>query len=191
MSFGISVLFRLVPLVMGIICLWLGWVVLDLNKGADTFVAGHVLISLTAICYALFTTASVIIQQLIGSFNRVWMVLWPATGYLAAAAAITWGLRLIGSSPAADHFVAGHVVVGVGMIAACVSTVAAASSHFTLIPKNAASDAPAGVPAHAYSAQAGRVLIAVPVVLSAIGVIWALGLLLSAQKPPHFVAGNV
>ncbi len=35
----------------------------------------------------------------------------------------------------ADEFVAGHVIFGVGMIAACVSTVAASSGHFLLIPK--------------------------------------------------------
>lgn len=191
MSFGISVLFRLIPLVMGIICLWLGWVVLDLNKGADTFVAGHVLISLAAICYALFTTASVIIQQLIGSFNRFWMYVWPISGYVGAAIAIIWGIRIVESSVAAPHIVAGHVVIGVGLIAVCVSTVASASSKFILIPKNSAAPASKQVPATAYSSGVGKFFIAIPVVCSLVGLVWAIVLLINAQKAPYFVAGNV
>lgn len=47
-----------------------------------------------------------------------------------------WGWSLLASNNVmADEFVAGHVIFGVGMIAACVSTVAASSGHFLLIPK--------------------------------------------------------
>ncbi|MFW8567150.1 DUF2776 family protein [Orrella sp. 11846] len=78
-------------------------------------VSGHVLISLTAICIALFTTASSIIQQIIGSFNRFLMFFWPALGYLAAIVTVFWGFDLLSASNTADHFVAGHVVLGVGI----------------------------------------------------------------------------
>ncbi len=191
MNYWISILFRLIPLLMGLICLFLGLNLLGISQQSSAFVAGHVLISLTAICYALFTTASAIIQQLIGSFNRFLMFFWPASGYLAAIVTIVWGFSVLHDSSAADHFVAAHVVIGVGMIAACVSTVAAASGKFTLIPKNAADDAASAVPASAYSALVGRLLIAVPLLLFIIGVAWALSLLTHAASAPHFIAGNV
>ena len=48
MNYSISVLFRLIPLVMGAICLGLGLYVLDGPLDANHFVAGHVLVSLAA-----------------------------------------------------------------------------------------------------------------------------------------------
>ncbi len=52
-----------------------------------------------------------------------------------------WGWALLaGNDVMADEFVAGHVIFGVGMIAACVSTVAASSGHFLLIPKNSSGE---------------------------------------------------
>lgn len=191
MNFGISVLFRLIPIIMGLICLFLGLNVLSLANGIDTFISGHVLISLTAICYALFTTATVIIQQLIGSFNRFWMFFWPITGYIGALVTIIWGATLLGTSSAPEYFVAGHVVMGVGMIAVCVSTVAAASSKFTLIPKNAASSPDTGIPTEAYSSTIGNLLLLVPISCFVIGLVWVAVLLVNADVAKHFVAGNV
>lgn len=190
MNYGLSILFRLIPLVMALICFFLGLNVLSLHDGPGSFVSGHVLISLAAICYALFTTASVIIQQLIGSFNRFLMFLWPTTGYLAALVTIVWGASVLGKGDA-DHFVAGHVIIGVGMIAACVSTVAAASGKFTLIPANAAGQAATGVPATAYSRAVARAFVLVPGVLFVIGLLWALGLLIRHGAASEIVAGNV
>ncbi|ETJ40358.1 Inner membrane protein yhiM, partial [human gut metagenome] len=49
---------------MGLICIALGGFVLESSGQSEYFVAGHVLISLAAICLALFTTAFIIISQL-------------------------------------------------------------------------------------------------------------------------------
>ena len=129
MNLGMSILFRSIPLAMGLICLFLGISVLGLGKNLDTFIAGHVLLSLTAICYALFTTASVIIQQLIGSFSRFWMFFWPVTGYVGALIALIWGATLLGDSHAPEYFVAGHVVMGV-VWASTLLTQASIAPHF-------------------------------------------------------------
>jgi hypothetical protein len=188
-NYWISILFRAIPLAMGAVCLSLGLYVRSSGADASHFVAGHVLISLTAICIALFTTAAMIIRQLTNTFSRSWMILLPFIGYAVALANILWGLTVLrqGSVPA---FVAGHVMFGVGLIAICISTVATASSAFTLIPRNAHGHAEDGPPKDAYSGAVGAVLIAIPVAATAIGVIWAT-MLLRGEEPPDFVAGHV
>ena len=55
---------------MGIICIALGEFVLTGSGQSEYFVAGHVLISLSAICLALFTTAFIIISQLTHGMNK-------------------------------------------------------------------------------------------------------------------------
>lgn len=64
MNIYIGWLFKLIPLIMGLICIALGGFVLESSGQSEYFVAGHVLISLAAICLALFTTAFIIISQL-------------------------------------------------------------------------------------------------------------------------------
>ncbi|CDL24728.1 FIG00638244: hypothetical protein [Escherichia coli ISC7] len=54
---------------MGLICIALGGFVLESSGQSEYFVAGHVLISLAAICLALFTTAFIIISQLTRGVN--------------------------------------------------------------------------------------------------------------------------
>lgn len=110
---------------------------------------------------------------------------------MAAVITIIWGYTILQASNDADHFVASHVVMGIGMIAACVSTVAAASGKFLLIPKNAAEDAANEIPNSAYSAGVGNLLILVPLALFVIGIVWALKLISSYEIAPHFIAGTV
>ncbi len=159
---------------------------------ASIFVAGHVLISLAAICLALFTTAFIIISQLTRGVNTFYNTLFPIIGYAGSIITMIWGWALLaGNDVMADEFVAGHVIFGVGMIAACVSTVAASSGHFLLIPKNAAGSKSDGTPVQAYSSLIGNCLIAVPVLLTLLGFIWSITLLRSADITPHYVAGHV
>jgi len=190
MNYGISILFRAIPLVMGAICLGLGLYVRAGGADANHFVAGHVLISLTAICIALFTTAAVIIRQLTHTFNRGFMFGLPILGYAVALLTMIWGLVILGGG-SAPAFVAGHVVFGVGLIASCVSTVATASSAFTLIPRNAHGRKEDGPPADAYSSSVGLALICVPLAATIISFVWAILLLRRGTQAPDFVAGHV
>lgn len=185
-------LFKLIPLIMGLICIALGGFVLESSGQSEYFVAGHVLISLAAICTALFTTAFIIISQLTRGVNTFYNTLFPIIGYAGSIITMIWGWALLaGNDVMADEFVAGHVIFGVGMIAACVSTVAASSGHFLLIPKNAAGSKSDGTPVQAYSSLIGNCLIAVPVLLTLLGFIWSITLLRSADITPHYVAGHV
>ncbi|NDV11804.1 DUF2776 family protein [Crenobacter caeni] len=190
MNYGISVLFRMIPLSMGAVCFSFGLYVMQSDQGANHFVAGHVLVALTAICFALFTTAAVIIRQLTNSFSRFLMFALPAAGYAAAIFVMLWGLFIISRGVDAYYFVAGHVVFGVGLVSACVSTVAAASSKFTLIPLNAAGRHSDGVPSQAYSKSVGVALIAVPVVCAAVGFFMAMRIFSEASSE-NYVVGHV
>ena len=190
MNLTVSIIFRAIPLLMGALCLSFGLYVLAGPGGADAFVAGHVNIGLTAICYALFTTAATIIRQLIDRYGRVWGIILPLSGYVVAAAAITWGIVLANSDNTPENLTAGFVVIGIGFIAACVSTVAAASTKFTLIQSAELLDPLGGPPDGAHTRTIGLVLLAVPVVAAIVGFSLATGLLLRGDTP-GFVAGHV
>ncbi len=191
MNYGISILFRAIPLLMGAVCLSFGLYVLAGAPGdAGHIVSGHVLIALTAICVALFTTAAMIIRQLTDTFARAWKYVLPVIGYGAAAAAATWGLVLRGGDPTVPDVVSGHIVFGVGLVAACVATVGTASSSFTLIPRNAAGSHDDGPPSDAYVRAVGVVLLAVPVLATVELAVWGV-VLLTDGTTAGFTAGHV
>ena len=190
MNRTISIIFRAIPLLMGAVCLSYGLYILAGPDDASHFVAGHVNVGLTAICYALFTTAATIIRQLINRYGRVWGIILPLSGYMAAAAAIIWGIILANRENTAAHLTAGFVVIGVGFVAACVSTVAAASTKFTLIQSAQLLDPLGGPPEGAHSRAAGAALIAVPAAAAITGFSLAAGLLMRGDIP-GFVAGHV
>ncbi|KAA9149211.1 DUF2776 domain-containing protein [Microbacterium lushaniae] len=190
MNYGISILFRAIPLLMGAVCLSFGWYVFAGGDDAAHRTAGHVLISLTAICIALFATAAMIIRQLTHTFAPVWKVVLPIVGYGVAAATAVWGL-VLRSGPTNADFVAGHVMFGVGLIAACVTTVAVASSAFTLITKNAAGRPEDGPPDEAYGRAVAVGLVCIPAAAALVLVVWAGILLADSADAPRYVAGHV
>ncbi|MEV7008947.1 DUF2776 family protein [Streptosporangium sp. NPDC051022] len=190
MNFAISVLFRAIPLVIGAVCLAFGLYIDSGGTDADHFVAGHVNIALTAICYALFTTAATIIRQLVHRYNLFWRIALPLSGYVVALATIGWGVFLVLRGDASKFVVAGHVVLGVGLIAVCVSTVATASTAFALIPVNAARSPQDGPPEEAYLREVGMVLVAIPIVCAVAGFVLAL-VLMARGGSADYVAGHV
>ncbi len=190
MNFGMSILFRAIPLVMGMACLGLGWYVFQGGADASHQVAGHVLMSLTAICIALFTTAATIIRQLTRTYAPIWKVVLPAIGYGVAAGTAVWGLVVRGG-PSAPDFVAGHVIFGVALIAACVTTVAVASSAFILIPANNARSHADGAPPEAYGRPVSILLQCIPLVAALVLAVWAGLLLADSAQAPKYVAGHV
>lgn len=152
MNYGISVLFRAIPLLMALFCFGYGAFVLGMGTDPARYVAGPVVMSLGMICIALFATASTIIRQIIHTYNTVAKYALPVLGYLAALLTFIYGWEYFSEAPTAGHFVAGHVICGVAFITACVATTATSSTRFTLIPAN--SDAtghdtpPAGLQRH-------------------------------------------
>lgn len=96
---------------MGLICIALGGFLLESSGQSEYFVAGHVLISLAAICLALFTTAFIIISQLTLGVNTFYNTLFPIIGYAGSIITMIWGWALLaGNDVMADEFVAGHVI---------------------------------------------------------------------------------
>ena len=93
---------------------------------------------LGAICLALFATAATIIRQLIHKFHTVLKYIIPGFGYVVAFLTIASGIWIFGFAENSNFIVSGHVVAGVGLITACVSTAATSSTKFYLIPANSA-----------------------------------------------------
>ena len=71
MNYGISVLFRAIPLLMALFCFGYGFFVFNYGVDSSRFVAGPVVFSLGFICIALFATAATIIRQIIHTYNNV------------------------------------------------------------------------------------------------------------------------
>ncbi|QCX27803.1 DUF2776 family protein [Nocardioides jishulii] len=195
MNYWVSVVFRAIPLAMMAVCIGFGVYVWNAADAPGNFVAGRVVTFLAAICLCLFCTAATIIRQLIGRFNAVDKVLYPALGYLSAVVTSAYGVSLFAGASGSGQdpdYVAGHVVLGLGLISGCVATVATASTKFSLIPANSAQ--PAGertAPSTAFSGVAVTVLGAIPVLLAATA--WAFGVanLLMTTSPSRFTVGHV
>lgn len=191
MNYGISVLFRAIPLAMALFCFGYGIFIFLFGTDPSRMVAGPVVFSLGMICVALFSTAATIIRQIIHSYGKKSEYLLPILGYFAAVVTIAGGIAILLSAPSSYAFVAGHVVVGVGLITICVSTAATSSTRFSLIPtnsKNTGNEVPKG----AFSLAQERMLEAVVVIASLVAWGWAFILLgKSTVHPAYFVAGHV
>ena len=94
MNYGISVLFRAIPLLMALFCFGYGFFVFNYGVDSSRFVAGPVVFSLGFICIALFATAATIIRQIIHTYNNVARFALPILGYLSATITFSGGLYL-------------------------------------------------------------------------------------------------
>ena len=191
MNYGISVLFRAIPLIMALFCFGYGTFIYVLGDDPNRSVAGPVVFSLGMICIALFATAATIIRQIIHTYGRNSKYALPIIGYLAAVVTIISGIVIFSSANSPSSFVAGHVVAGVGLITVCVATAATSSTRFSLIPANA-KDTGHDVPQNAFTAGQERVLKGIAVIVSAAAWIWAFVLLGQSEiHVAYFVAGHV
>ncbi|MBR4399891.1 MAG: DUF2776 family protein [Aeriscardovia sp.] len=96
-------------------------------------VAGRFLISLGSITFALFCVIATSMRQIEG-FARVWY--FPVAGYSFALGVCIWAIVILSTGRSAADIVSGHMVLGAGMIALCVSTIALTSRHFLHIAAN-------------------------------------------------------
>ncbi|MFD7640555.1 DUF2776 family protein [Kitasatospora sp. NPDC059795] len=196
MNHGISVLFRAIPLLMGAVSAALGGWVLAHSGGPSARVAGLTLIFLAAVCLCLFATVATVVRQLIGRFTAVDRIGYPLFGFAVAGVAIGYGLRLLTEDrrPPPD-FVAGSVVLGLGLVCVCVSSVAAVATRFTLIGENAA--LPGGSPPRSpapFRPATARALVALPVLAAAVAAAWATVLLANGgggDADGRFTAGHL
>ncbi|MBO7665752.1 MAG: DUF2776 family protein [Aeriscardovia sp.] len=186
MSKFLSIILRIIPLAMGAFTLVFGLATLPYQ--ADLLPA-RVLIALTAICIALYCTAATIIRQLIGKFTPFFKWFLPILGYCCAAADIVVGIVIFSVGHAAVDTVSGNVMMGVGMIAACVSTVAATSTRFVQISINYTHKIGEPNP-QAWTPGQTRALVAVPTVMTVCGLAWGI-VMLCLPSVPYQIAGHV
>lgn len=193
MTTGFGFILRAIPFAMLCFCAAFGLLLLltgDPGSVAAGFIAGHVVTGLSAICLALFCTASVLVRLLLRRLTAFECFLYPALGYAGAAGTAWFGYHLWHNDPTPYAFVAGHVVFGLGCIAGCVSTVALASCKFGAIPRNAHPAPGTQAPPPAWPAAVARILYALPVIIA--GIAWSFALPLVWQtEAPHSVAGHV
>ena len=116
MNYGISILFRAIPLAMAIFCFGYGAFIYGYGDDGSRVVAGPVVFSLGMICIALFCTAATIIRQIIHTYNKSAKYVLPIIGYLAAIITIIGGICIFSNATSTSAFVAGHVITGVGFI---------------------------------------------------------------------------
>lgn len=191
MNYGISILFRAIPLVMAIFCFGYGAFIYGYGDSGSRMVAGPVVFSLGMICIALFCTAATIIRQIIHTYNQAAKYGLPILGYLAAIVTIIGGICIFSNASETSAFVAGHVITGVGFITGCVATAATSSTRFSFIPGNSKATGN-DVPKGAFSRGEERTLEFIVVVISLVAWVWAFILLAhSNAHPAYFVAGHV
>ena len=92
MNYGISVLFRAIPLAMALLCFGYGTFIYVLGDDPNRLVAGPVVFSLGMICIALFAPAATIIRQIIHTYGRNSQYALPVIAYLAAVITIIGGI---------------------------------------------------------------------------------------------------
>ena len=191
MNYGISILFRAIPLAMAIFCFGYGAFIYGYGDAGSRVVAGPVIFSLGMICIALFCTAATIIRQIIHTYNQAAKYGLPILGYLAAIVTIIGGICVFSNADGTSAFVAGHVITGVGFITGCVATAATSSTRFSLIPGNSRGTGNE-VPEGAFSLGQERALEIIVILISLIAWIWAFVLLANSHvHPAYFVAGHV
>ena len=109
MNYGISILFRAIPLVMGLICFFYGGYIFLAGGDAGSSTAGPIVFFLGSICLTLFATAATIIRQIIHTYNKVVKVALPLFGYAVAIVTLVLGIIMFIRQPVPEYFVAGHV----------------------------------------------------------------------------------
>lgn len=191
MNYGISILFRAIPLLMALFCFGYGLFISGYGIDVNRQVAGPVVFSLGMICIALFATAATIIRQIIGTYGTISKYLLPAFGYLSAILTFLGGLEIMHANPTSASFIAGHVICGVGLITACVATTATSSTRFTMITINA-KKSDHEIPPKAFTRAQGLILIFIAALLALTAWGWAFYLLSRSEiHPRYFVAGHV
>ena len=81
MNYGISVLFRAIPLAMALFCFFYGGFIYFWGDDSSRMIAGPVVFFLGSICLALYATAVTIIRQIIGTYSTFAKYFLPIMAY--------------------------------------------------------------------------------------------------------------
>ena len=194
MNYGVSVIFRAIPLAMAAVCVGFGLYVWTAASTPGNFVAGRVVTFLGVICLCLFCTAATIIRQLIGHYTTLDRIAYPTIGYLAAAGTVVYGVDLFVGAPEQwpESAVRGRSRgFRTGIDQRGVATVATASTRFSLIPQNSRlAEGDRQVPPAAFPRAAVLVMGAIPVLLATVA--WSISIanLAMSTTPGRFTVGT-
>ncbi|MBO6021198.1 MAG: DUF2776 family protein [Aeriscardovia sp.] len=134
-------------------------------------IAGRFLISLGSITFALFCVVATSMRQIEG-FTRVWY--FPAVAYSFALGICIWAIIILATGSSADDIVSGHMALGAGMIALCVSTIALTSRHFLHISANSLHRADSSIDSSSYTRHGVLLLASIPACVSLAGFCYAI-----------------
>lgn len=192
MNYGISVLFRAIPLAMALLCFGYGTFIYVLGDDPNRLVAGPVVFSLGMICIALFATAATIIRQIIQYIWTKFSICFAChrlfgcrnyNHWWYCSLYFFWWLPFIRRRACSD--------LELGLITICVATAATSSTRFSLIPTNA-KDTGHNIPQKAFTAGQERILKGIAIMASGVAWIWAFFLLGQSEiHPAYFVVGHV
>lgn len=132
-------------------------------------IAGRFLISLGSITFALFCVVATSMRQIEG-FAHVWY--FPVAAYFFALSVCIWAIVTLSVKPDATGIISGHMVLGAGMIALCVSTIALTSRHFLHISVNNLRRSDSIDPS-SYTRNDVLLLVSIPALLSLSGFCYA------------------
>ena len=191
MNKNISIIYRIIPLLMGGFTFTFGVITLQLHSNA-ALLSARVLIALTAICIALYTTAATIIRQLIHTYNKFFKFFLPILGYSTSLITIAFGFWcLFKAHNYIVDIISGNVIIGIGLIAACVSTVATSSTRFTEISKNY-NKQDLDINKKGFKKWESRILLSIPIICTIICSLQGIHLLIFRRKIiPYNIAGHV
>lgn len=189
MNYGISVLFRAIPLAMALFCFFYGGFIYFWGDDSSRMIAGPVVFFLGSICLVLYATAVTIIRQIIGTYSTFAKYFLPIMAYAVAIFTFVFGTAIFSDTAHAEYFVAGHVVSGLGLITGCVATAATVSTRFKLITGNSA-DPTHDVNPEGFSLQQELIFETVAAFFAVVAWAWTF-ILLGGGTTAHFVAGSV
>lgn len=181
-------IYRFLPLFMSVMCIMFGIYVLGLNS-PDNFIAGHLVIFLGAVCFTIFCVASVVTSQIIYGGRKFDNIFYPFIGFLAVSITIIYGVFLFSNSPF-FYKVAGHNIIGLGLICLCIAIEATVCTRFVNIGENAhLKEGSTGV--NNFSKNTTRLFILIPVIAVSVCWIWVLYLLMNSTINENFIPGHV
>jgi hypothetical protein len=182
-------IYRFIPLLLFIFCIIFGTIVLS-GKIPDDFIAGHVVISLGAVVFCIFCTASIITKLYLDNFNKFDKYFYPFLSFLTAIITVSFGFWLILNESSDYVFIAGHKVLGLGLICTCLATESVIMTHFRNIQLNSKLKESA-IGKRSFSKKSTFILYMIP--LSATIFAWSFAgyLLMTSYINDHFIAGHV
>jgi hypothetical protein len=145
---------------------------------------------LGAVVLCIFSTSSIIIRQSCNKITTLELFFYPILSFTVAILTISIGLCIIFTNPAGYAFIAGHNVIGLGLICSCLAVETTICTKFSIIRKNL--KLPVGTPSNeGFSTLITNFIFLI--IISFIIIAWGLViyLLINSNNTNYFIAGHI